>query len=156
MPPALQNPITLWLLLTAALAGLVYAFMRPELRWKAIVYGAFLLACGVAIWPPYELDGQPGKIHLGLDLRGGIHLVLQVVVDEALATTVDDAVNTTRDQAVRKGIQVATVRARDPDLLRASRASSPRASRTWATCCATSSATTGRSARRARASSTSG
>ena len=32
MPPALQNPITLWLLLTAALAGLVYAFMRPELR----------------------------------------------------------------------------------------------------------------------------
>ena len=54
MPPALQNPITLWLLLTAALAGLVYAFMRPELRWKAIGYGAFLLACAVAIWPPYE------------------------------------------------------------------------------------------------------
>ena len=42
MPPALQNPVTLWLLLTAALAGLVYAFMRPELRWKAIGYGAFL------------------------------------------------------------------------------------------------------------------
>ena len=40
MPPALQNPATLWLLLTAALVGLVYAFMRPELRWKAIVYGA--------------------------------------------------------------------------------------------------------------------
>ena len=36
MPPALQNPITLWLLLTAALAGLVYAFMRTELRWRAI------------------------------------------------------------------------------------------------------------------------
>ena len=33
MPPALQNPLTLWLLLSAALAGLVYAFMRPELRW---------------------------------------------------------------------------------------------------------------------------
>ena len=42
MPPALQNPITLWLLLTAALAGLVYAFLRPELRVKAIGYGAFL------------------------------------------------------------------------------------------------------------------
>ena len=48
MPPALQNPLTLWLLLTAALAGLVYAFMRPELRWKAIGYGSFLLACAVA------------------------------------------------------------------------------------------------------------
>ncbi len=109
MPPALQNPITLWLLLTAALAGLVYAFMRPELRWRAIVYGGILLACGVAIWPPYDMNGQPGKIHLGLDLRGGIHLVLQVVVDDALKATVDDGVATTRDQAARRGIQVGSV-----------------------------------------------
>jgi preprotein translocase subunit SecD len=114
MPPALQNPFTLWLLLTAALAGIVYAFMRPELRWKAIVYGGFLLACGVAVWPPYERNGEPGKIHLGLDLRGGIHLVLQVVVDDALNATVDDAVNTARDQANRKGIQVASVERTSP------------------------------------------
>ena len=109
MPPALQNPITLWLLLTAALAGLVYAFMRPELRWKAILYGGFLLACGVAVWPPYERNGEPGKIHLGLDLRGGIHLVLQVVVEDALNATVDDSVTTARDQATRKGIQFGAV-----------------------------------------------
>ena len=109
MPPALQNPITLWLLLTAVLAGLVYAFMREELRVKAIGYGAFLLACAVAVWPPYERAGTPGKIHLGLDLRGGIHLVLQVVVDDALNATVDDAVATTRDQATRKGIQIGPV-----------------------------------------------
>ena len=117
MPPALQNPITLWLLLTAALAGIVYAFMRPELRWKAIVYGSFLLACGVAIWPPYDRGDQPGKIHLGLDLRGGIHLVLQVVVEDALNATVDDAVNTARDQAARKGIQVASVSRSSPTRL---------------------------------------
>jgi preprotein translocase subunit SecD len=114
MPPALQNPITLWLLLTAALAGLVYAFMRPELRTKAIVYGSFLLLCGVAIWPPYDRDGVPGKIHLGLDLRGGIHLVLQVVVEDALNATVDDAVTTARDQATRKGIQVGAVQRATP------------------------------------------
>ena len=115
MPSALQNPVTLWLLLTAALAGLVYAFMRPELRTKAILYGSFLLACAVAIWPPYGTDdGRPGKIHLGLDLRGGIHLVLQVVVDDALNATVDDAVNTARDQATRKGIQVASVQRTSP------------------------------------------
>jgi len=117
MPPALQNPITLWLLLSAALAGIVYAFMRPELRWKAIVYGSFLLACGVAIWPPYDRGDQPGKIHLGLDLRGGIHLVLQVVVEDALNATVDDAVNTARDQAARKGIQVASVSRSSPTRL---------------------------------------
>jgi preprotein translocase subunit SecD len=109
MPPALQNPITLWLLLSAALAGLVYAFMRPELRVKAIAYGAFLLACAVAVWPPYERGGTPGKIHLGLDLRGGIHLVLQVVIEDAWNATVDDAVTTARDQATRKGIQLGAV-----------------------------------------------
>ena len=114
MPPALQNPITLWLLLTAALAGLVYAFMRPELRWRAIGYGSFLLMCAVAIWPPYDRNGVPGRIHLGLDLRGGIHLVLQVVVEDALNATVDDAVTTARDQASRKGIQVASVQRTSP------------------------------------------
>jgi preprotein translocase subunit SecD len=114
MPPALQNPITLWLLLTAALAGIVYAFMRPDLRFRAILYGAVLIACGVAVWPPYEHDGQPGKIHLGLDLKGGVHLVLQVVLDDALNATTDDAVNTTRDQALRKGIQVASVQRTSP------------------------------------------
>jgi preprotein translocase subunit SecD len=114
MPPALQNPITLWLLLTAALVGLVYAFMRPELRWRAIGYGAFLLACVVAIWPPYDRDGVPGKIRLGLDLRGGIHLVLQVVVEDAWNATVDDAATTARDQASRKGIQVASVQRTSP------------------------------------------
>ena len=36
MPPALQNPITLWLLLTVALGGVVYAFLRPELRFRAM------------------------------------------------------------------------------------------------------------------------
>jgi len=114
MPPALQNPITLWLLLTAALAGLTYAFMRPELRWRAIGYGSFLLMCAVAIWPPYDRNGVPGRIHLGLDLRGGIHLVLQVVVEDALNATVDDAVTTARDQASRKGIQVASVQRTSP------------------------------------------
>ncbi len=44
MPSALQNPVILWLLLSAALAGLAYAFVRPELRVRAIAYGAFLLA----------------------------------------------------------------------------------------------------------------
>jgi len=114
MPPALQNPLTLWLLGTAALGGLVYAFMRPELRVRAILYGSFLIACGVAVWPPYDRGDQQGKIHLGLDLKGGIHLVLQVVVEDALNATVDDAVNTTRDQAVRKGIQVASVQRLSP------------------------------------------
>src|SRR5258705_11884119 len=104
MPPALQNPIALWFVLTAALAVACYFGLRAELRARGLLYGSFLLACLVAIWPPYGRDRQPGKIHLGLDLKGGIHLVLQVVTDEALAATIDAAVQTVRDQATRKGI----------------------------------------------------
>jgi preprotein translocase subunit SecD len=109
MPPALQNPFVLWLVLTAVLALLAYFFMRRELRVKAVLYGSFLIACLVAIWPPYERAGQPGKIRLGLDLRGGMHLVLQVVTDDALVATVDDAVQTVREQATRKAIAFASV-----------------------------------------------
>ena len=114
MSPDLQNPVILWLLLSAALAGLTYAFVRPELRVRAIAYGAFLLACAVMIWPPYERNGEPGKIQLGLDLRGGIHLVLQVVIEDALNATVDDAVTIAREQASRQGIEYESVQRVDP------------------------------------------
>ncbi len=109
MPQTLQNPIVLWLVLSAALAGLVYAFLRRELRLKAVLYGAFLLACGVAVWPPYDTPEQRAKIRLGLDLKGGSHFVLRVKTDDALIATVDDALQTARDQVSRKGISVAKV-----------------------------------------------
>jgi len=107
MPPAFPSPFVLWLVLTAAMAGLSYAFVRRELRVRATLYASFLIACLVALWPPFDRDGKPGKIRLGLDLRGGIHLVLQVVTDDALNATIDDAVQTARDQATRKGIAFA-------------------------------------------------
>jgi preprotein translocase subunit SecD len=109
MPQALQNPVLLWFVLTFALAALAYAFVRRELRVRATLYGSFLVACLVAAWPPYSSDDKPGKIRLGLDLRGGIHLVLQVVTDDALNATVDDALQTSRDQIGRKGIAFGSV-----------------------------------------------
>ncbi len=109
MPQSLQNPIVLWLVLSAALVGLAYAFMRRELRLKAVLYGAFLLACGVAVWPPFDSATQRSKIRLGLDLKGGSHFVLRVKTDDALVATVDDALQTARDQVSRKGISVAKI-----------------------------------------------
>ena len=52
MPPALQNPFVLWFVLTAALAAAAYFGVRKELRVRATLYGAFILACLVAMWPP--------------------------------------------------------------------------------------------------------
>jgi preprotein translocase subunit SecD len=114
MTGGLENPFLLWFVLTAGLAGLVYAFVRKELRVRATLYGSFLLACGVAAWPPYGTPDQPGRLRLGLDLQGGIHLVLQVVTDDALNATVDDAVSTTRDQLQRKGIAFQAAQRVDP------------------------------------------
>jgi hypothetical protein len=113
MGAGLDNPIVLWFVLTAALGGIAYAAMRKELRLRATLYGSFLIACAVMVWPPYEIDGKPGKIHLGLDLKGGVHLVLQVKTDEALIATVDDAVSTTRDQLQKKGIVFAGAQRKD-------------------------------------------
>jgi preprotein translocase subunit SecD len=115
MPPALQNPFVLWLVLSAILAAAAYFGLRQELRVKAVLYGSFLIACLVAIWPPYGVGGKPGKIRLGLDLKGGMHLVMQVVTDDAINQTVDDGVQTVRDQAARKGITFTDVRRVLPD-----------------------------------------
>ncbi len=108
MPPALHNPVVLWFVLTAALGAASYFGIRRELRVRATLYGSFLIACVLAFWPPYAQGDEPGRIKLGLDLRGGIHLVLQVVTDDALNATVDDGVQTARDQATRKGIVFAS------------------------------------------------
>jgi preprotein translocase subunit SecD len=114
MPPALENPFVLWLVLSVALGGLAYAFVRKELRTRAVAFGSFLIACLVLIWPPVEWQGKPGRIRLGLDLRGGMHLVLQVVVDDALNATIDDSVQSTRDQANRKAIAFSNVARSSP------------------------------------------
>jgi preprotein translocase subunit SecD len=98
MPPALQNPFLLWFVLSAALAAIVYFTVRKELRVRATLYGAFLIACGVALWPVEE------RIKLGLDLKGGMHLVARVKTDDALNATVDDAVQSARGQIAAKGI----------------------------------------------------
>jgi preprotein translocase subunit SecD len=107
MPPALQNPFVLWFVLTAALAAGAYFGVRRELRVRATLYGAFILACIVAMWPPRD------KIHLGLDLKGGIHLVMQVVTDEALNAITGDQVAVAREQANKKGIVFTSIQGVD-------------------------------------------
>ncbi len=70
--------------------------MRKNLTQKTILIIAFLLICifGI-IGIPSDFSGSAfqqslkNRIHLGLDLSGGTHLILQVMVQEAVGATSD-------------------------------------------------------------------
>jgi preprotein translocase subunit SecD len=73
--------------------------MNKNLNKKIALIFAFLAVCIYGfVGVPAGFSGRAlvesmGKrIHLGLDLRGGAHLVLQVVVSEAIGAETDDAV----------------------------------------------------------------
>jgi preprotein translocase subunit SecD len=70
--------------------------MRNTLRNKTLTILAVLLVFVYGIFGiPHGVSGTALKdsllerIHLGLDLRGGTHLILEVMVDEAVAATTD-------------------------------------------------------------------
>jgi preprotein translocase subunit SecD len=57
--------------------------LRRELRWKLAIIVAVI---GVSVWFTFPL-GQ--RINLGLDLQGGMHLVLEVEAEKAVDSTTD-------------------------------------------------------------------
>jgi preprotein translocase subunit SecD len=54
------------------------------------LYGIFGIPSGLS--GKALLEGMSGRIHLGLDLRGGAHLILQVKVEEAVSAETDNVV----------------------------------------------------------------
>jgi preprotein translocase subunit SecD len=72
--------------------------MKKGLRWKIILtLGIVALAIYLA-YPPGK------KINRGLDLRGGIHLVLQVITQDAINIDTDEEINRLRDQLQKKNL----------------------------------------------------
>jgi len=59
--------------------------MQKNLRWKFLLILAIMVVCLYWFVSPRD-KGSPwlSRLNLGLDLKGGIHLVLQVVTDDAL------------------------------------------------------------------------
>jgi preprotein translocase subunit SecD len=59
--------------------------MQKNLRWKFILILALMAFCLYFFLSPREKGARLlSRLNLGLDLKGGIHLVLQVVTDDAL------------------------------------------------------------------------
>ena len=75
-----------------------------NLLTRGIVIGAIL---ALSVWFLYPLDQ---KIKLGLDLQGGMHLVLQVQTDDALRADSDSDMQRLSADAQGKGLAIAPVR----------------------------------------------
>lgn len=90
--------------------------MQKNLKSKTLAILATLVIFIYGIFGiPHGLSGTALKdaleknINLGLDLKGGTHLVLQVMVDEAVGTTTDSDVAGIQTDLQQNGIQGATV-----------------------------------------------
>jgi len=60
--------------------------MKKNLRWKLIIILAVIGLCIFLIYPPQN------KIKLGLDLKGGTHLLLQVMTEDAINAETDQQI----------------------------------------------------------------
>jgi preprotein translocase subunit SecD len=81
--------------------------MRSSLIWRAVLI-ALLAAFAVwRAWPPEE------KLKLGLDLQGGIHLVLGVETQDAVRSETEKDLEVLRREAADEGVSLATNRLED-------------------------------------------
>ena len=92
-----------------------------NLSWKLIVIVAVLLlfVAGI-VGIPKDWSGQglmasvKNQIHLGLDLRGGTHLILQVKVNDAVNVDSDNAIARLKDEMRTRKIAYADMLKPDP------------------------------------------
>ena len=90
--------------------------MRKTLLIVAVllvfVFGIFGIpkGFGPSAWKTALTD----RIHLGLDLKGGIHLVLQVMVQEAVSGETDNAVARVQADLQQAGFTARSVLKPDP------------------------------------------
>jgi preprotein translocase subunit SecD len=73
--------------------------VNKNVRWKLIVIVGVVALAVWAFYPPQQ------KVSLGLDLKGGVHLVMRVRTDEALKIETDTTVERLRDTLSRAGVQ---------------------------------------------------
>ena len=86
----------------------------------AIITGILLMFLYGIFGIPSSLSGDGLKqavlkrIHLGLDLEGGTHMILQVQVEEAVAGETDRAIDTIKEELNKAKITFAEI-SRDPN-----------------------------------------
>jgi preprotein translocase subunit SecD len=82
--------------------------MTKNLQSRAAIIVAVIALSVWAFYPPGE------KINLGLDLKGGVHLVLRVQTDDALKLETDTTVERLRDTLTRAGVAFTRLESTSP------------------------------------------
>src|SRR5450432_1223014 len=95
--------------------------MNKNQTWKVLLIAGTLLVFLIGILGiPKDFSGKgllasmTDRIHLGLDLRGGTHLILQVQVNDAVNADSDNAVEVLKQQLTLKKIHSDDVSKPDP------------------------------------------
>ena len=93
-----------------------------NLRWKVLtILAVFVLFFGLGVYPimasRFHLPSpgwlQEKQLKLGLDLKGGVHLVLRVQTDDALRLVTDQEMERLREELKTKNIPVTNIVAPD-------------------------------------------
>lgn len=109
--------------------------MNKNLRTRGIIIAIVTLGCLVILFGPWNKPKgyakgasdffSPAKlkqnlgenIRLGLDLKGGTHLVMQVQADEAITAMTNNNVQKGKDDLKKDGIQYSDIKAAAPGLI---------------------------------------
>ncbi len=82
--------------------------MNSNLTWKVITIAAVIGLSVLAFYPPEK------KVRLGLDLKGGVHLVMRVQTDDALKVETETVAERVREALATANIAVTAVTAEPP------------------------------------------
>ena len=80
-----------------------------NLKWKLLTIVGVIVFAVAMIYPPFDTPSRRGRISLGLDLKGGVQLVLRVKKHEALQYTSEDAAERLRLAMREKNIAGPTI-----------------------------------------------
>src|SRR5436853_2810773 len=79
--------------------------MNKRVRTRLLItLGVTVLSIALFAGFPPSVAKMGQKVQLGLDLRGGTHLVLQVVTDDAIRAETDQAIESIRQQLQKENI----------------------------------------------------
>jgi preprotein translocase subunit SecD len=95
--------------------------MNKNFTWKLVLIVATLVVFLFGIFGiPQSFSGQgllaamTNRIHLGLDLRGGTHLILQVQVNDAVRVDAENAIEVLKEQLNKRKIAFSDISQPDP------------------------------------------